>query len=198
MVVGVASDVRPNFGSRRGSYLVFGALASLAEYRTRPAYLAATLVITIGDMIASPEASRRACWRRSWARVACSPPRWSCLSSSSRASCSFHGAATRRRGRHRRQRARSAVDARGWSCWSVSATRSVSAALLSLLLVRIGVTRAVVVAAVMVFIFRATPDVGQGYSYWAIDRLAFDERFLGLACSTACTNGSASPPEAWR
>jgi hypothetical protein len=85
-----------------------------------------------------------------------------------------------------------------WSCWSVSATRSVSAALLSLLLVRIGVTRAVVVAAVIVFIFRATPDVGQGYSYWAIDRLAFDERFLGLACSTACTNGSASPPEAWR
>jgi len=32
MVAGVASDVRPIFGSRRGAYLVLGALASLAGY----------------------------------------------------------------------------------------------------------------------------------------------------------------------
>jgi hypothetical protein len=56
----------------------------------------------------------------------------------------------------------------------------VSAALLSFLLTRMGVTRSVAVAALVIFIFRATPDVGQGYSYWAIDRLGFDQRFLGL------------------
>jgi BT1 family protein len=56
----------------------------------------------------------------------------------------------------------------------------VSATLLSLLLIRMGVTRSVAIAALVIFIFRATPDVGQGYSYWAIDRLGFDERFLGL------------------
>jgi hypothetical protein len=44
----------------------------------------------------------------------------------------------------------------------------VSAALLSVSLVRMGVTRVVMVAAVVIFIFGATPDVGQGYSYWAI------------------------------
>ena len=32
----------------------------------------------------------------------------------------------------------------------------------------------------MIFTFRATPTVGQGYSFWAIDRLGFDERFLGV------------------
>src|SRR5204862_6857522 len=32
MVVGVASDVRPTFGSRRGDYLILGALCSLAVY----------------------------------------------------------------------------------------------------------------------------------------------------------------------
>jgi hypothetical protein len=56
----------------------------------------------------------------------------------------------------------------------------VSGVLLVLLLQRIGITRAVAVAAFVIFLFRATPDAGQGYSYWAIDRLGFDERFLGL------------------
>jgi len=32
----------------------------------------------------------------------------------------------------------------------------------------------------VIFLFRATPGVGQGYSYWAIDRLGFDQQFLGL------------------
>jgi len=65
----------------------------------------------------------------------------------------------------------------------------VSAALLSFLLTRMGVTRAVMVAALVIFIFRATPDVGQGYSYWAIDRLGFDERFLGLLAQVSSVLG---------
>jgi hypothetical protein len=56
----------------------------------------------------------------------------------------------------------------------------VSAALISFLLARIGISRAVAVAAVVIFLFRATPSVGQGYSYWAIDQLGFDQRFLGV------------------
>ncbi len=56
----------------------------------------------------------------------------------------------------------------------------VSAALLALLLQRVGISRAVVVAALVIFAFRATPGVGQGYSYWAIDALGFDQKFLGL------------------
>ena len=56
----------------------------------------------------------------------------------------------------------------------------VSAALIGLLLHRVGISRAVVIAAIVIFMFRATPSVGQGYSYWAIDRLGFDQKFLGL------------------
>src|SRR5438270_4403427 len=58
MVVGVASDVRPIFGSRRGAYLIVGALCSLGGYaalaatvRTKAAYLAAMLLVTIGYMV---------------------------------------------------------------------------------------------------------------------------------------------------
>jgi MFS family permease len=56
----------------------------------------------------------------------------------------------------------------------------VSSALIGVLLRRVGVSRPVVIAAVVIFLFRATPAVGQGYSFWAIDRLGFDQRFLGL------------------
>ncbi|MBI2491083.1 MAG: hypothetical protein HYV94_03120 [Candidatus Rokubacteria bacterium] len=56
----------------------------------------------------------------------------------------------------------------------------VSAALIGLLLHRVGISRAVVIAAIVIFLFRATPGVGQGYSYWAIDKLGFDQTFLGL------------------
>ena len=56
----------------------------------------------------------------------------------------------------------------------------VSAVLLTLLLRGIGLSRSILIAAIAIFVFRATPSVGQGYSYWAIDRLGFDERFLGL------------------
>jgi MFS family permease len=56
----------------------------------------------------------------------------------------------------------------------------VSVVLITLLLQRVGISRGVAVASIVIFLFRATPDVGQGYSYWAIDRLGFDQRFLGL------------------
>jgi hypothetical protein len=56
----------------------------------------------------------------------------------------------------------------------------VSAALIGFLLKRVGISRGVAVAAIVIFLFRATPSVGQGYSYWAIDKLGFDQRFLGV------------------
>jgi hypothetical protein len=56
----------------------------------------------------------------------------------------------------------------------------VSAALIGLLLHRVGISQSVAIAAIVIFLFRATPSVGQGYSYWAIDRLGFDQTFLGL------------------
>jgi hypothetical protein len=56
----------------------------------------------------------------------------------------------------------------------------VSGALIVLLLARVGISRAVAVAAFAIFLFRAVPTAGQGYSYWAIDRLGFDQEFLGV------------------
>ena len=49
-----------------------------------------------------------------------------------------------------------------------------------MLLARVGISRAVSVAAFAIFLFRAVPGVGQGYNYWAIDRLGFDQEFLGV------------------
>lgn len=56
----------------------------------------------------------------------------------------------------------------------------VSGSLIGFLLKRVGISREVMVAALVIFLFRATPGVGQGYSYWAIDWLGFDQQFLGL------------------
>jgi hypothetical protein len=56
----------------------------------------------------------------------------------------------------------------------------VSAAIIIVLIRWIGLSRGILVAAIAIFVFRATPIVGQGFSFWAIDRLGFDERFLGL------------------
>jgi hypothetical protein len=56
----------------------------------------------------------------------------------------------------------------------------VSCVLIVLLLQKVGMSRPVAVAAFVIFLFRSTPSVGQGYSYWAIDRLGFDQHFLGL------------------
>ena len=56
----------------------------------------------------------------------------------------------------------------------------VSGILIAFLLKTLGISRSVGVAAVVIFLFRSTPTVGQGYQYWAIDRLGFDQQFLGL------------------
>jgi MFS family permease len=55
---------------------------------------------------------------------------------------------------------------------------AVSGLLIGFLLWRVGISRDVIIAASVIFLFRAAPTVGQGYSYWAIDRLGFDEQFL--------------------
>ena len=64
-----------------------------------------------------------------------------------------------------------------------------SAGLIGLLLHRVGISRGVAVAAIVIFLFRATPSVGQGYSYWAIDRLGFDQQFLGLLAQVSSVLG---------
>jgi uncharacterized membrane protein YiaA len=56
----------------------------------------------------------------------------------------------------------------------------VSGVLIIVLLAQVGISRAVGVAAFAIFLFRAVPGVGQGYNYWAIDRLGFDQEFLGV------------------
>ena len=55
-----------------------------------------------------------------------------------------------------------------------------SGVLIGYLLKTVGVLRSVVVSALVIFFFRSVPGVGQGYSYWAIDRLGFDQEFLGI------------------
>jgi MFS family permease len=57
---------------------------------------------------------------------------------------------------------------------------AVSVFLIGGLLHRVGISWPVAVAAIVIFLFRATPGVGQGYSYWAVDHLGFDEKFLGV------------------
>jgi len=64
--------------------------------------------------------------------------------------------------------------------WAQEIILVVSVGLIGLLFREVGVSRPVVVAACVIFLFRATPGVGQGYSYWAIDGLGFDQQFLGL------------------
>jgi MFS family permease len=56
----------------------------------------------------------------------------------------------------------------------------VSMVLICLLLQKVGISRGVAVASIVIFLFRATPAVGQGYYYWAVDQLGFDENFLGI------------------
>jgi hypothetical protein len=57
---------------------------------------------------------------------------------------------------------------------------AVSGLLIGFLLKRVAISRSVMIAALVIFLFRSTPSVGQGYSYWAIDRLGFDQEFLGV------------------
>ena len=56
----------------------------------------------------------------------------------------------------------------------------VSGTIIVLLLRRVGISRGVAVAAFAIFCFRAVPGAGQGFNYWAIDGLGFDQEFLGV------------------
>jgi MFS family permease len=56
----------------------------------------------------------------------------------------------------------------------------VSGALIVMLLGRVRISRGVAVAAFAIFCFRAVPGAGQGFNYWAIDHLGFDQEFLGV------------------
>jgi BT1 family len=248
MVVGVASDVAPILGSRRGAYLIVGALCSMAGYaalatvvHTKPTYLAATLLVTIGFMVQdvvadalSVEVARNdeeigqiqtlgrmamlvggivvglpSGWLAAWlgprgvfacamvlpilvALGALFNPRWrdAPVAAARKAGGVLGGG-----------RARLVLlVGLGYAAFGAALellnvptaqeiVLVVSAGLLSFLLMRMGVTRAVLVAAIVIFIFRATPSVGQGYSYWAIDGLGFDERFLGVLAQVSSVLG---------
>jgi hypothetical protein len=237
MVAGVASDVYPIRGSRRGAYLLLGALCSLAGYawlagavQTKAAYLAASVLVTVGLMVQDVVADALS------VEVARTDEEMGQIQTLGRMVLlaggigvgylsGFLAAAIGPRGtfacamvlplvvaasvvfipRERRTGPVRADDgpfgggkARlvllvglGYAAFGVALQLAdvpyaeeivlgVSAGLISFLLARIGINRSVAVAAVVIFLFRATPSVGQGYSYWAVDQLGFDQRFLGV------------------
>ena len=237
MVVGVASDVYPIRGSRRGAYLLIGALCTLAGYaylagavHTKAAYLAASLLVTVGLMIQDVVADALS------VEVARSDEEMGQIQTLGRivllaggisvgylsgflagtigprgtftaamilpllvaASVAFIPRQTRRASARPEDGPFGGGKARlvlavglGYAAFGVvlqlanvpyaeEIVLAVSATLISFLLARIGINRSVAIAAVVIFIFRATPDVGQGYSYWAIDQLGFNQRFLGV------------------
>jgi hypothetical protein len=237
MVAGVASDVYPIRGSRRGAYLLLGALCSLVGYawlagavQTKATYLAASILITVGLMIQDVVADALS------VEVARTDEEMGQIQTLGRMVLLAGGigvgylsgflagtigprltfacamvlplivaASVVFIPRQRRVRPASAdggpfgggkarlvlMVGLGYAAFGVALqllevpyaeeiVLAVSAALISFLLARIGINRAVAVAAVVIFLFRATPGVGQGYSYWAIDQLGFDQRFLGL------------------
>jgi len=45
--------------------------------------------------------------------------------------------------------------------------------------------RAILAASIIIFAFRATPSVGDGYFWWTLDVLKFDEAFYGILRQTA-------------
>jgi hypothetical protein len=237
MVAGVASDVYPILGSRRGAYLLLGAACSLVGYawlatvvETKAAYLAASVLVTVGlmvqDVVAdalSVEVARNdeelgqiqtlgrmvllaggiGVGYLSGVLAGSIGPRatFACamvLPVLVAASVVLIPRERRAVGVRLQEGALDGGKARlvlavglGYAAFGVALqlaevpyaeeiVLAVSAALISFLLARIGISRAVAVAAVVIFLFRATPGVGQGYSYWAVDQLGFDQRFLGV------------------
>jgi MFS family permease len=237
MVAGVASDVYPIFGSRRGAYLLLGALYSLIGYaalativETKGAFLLAALVVTVGFMIQDVVADALS------VEVAENDAQLGQIQALGRMALLVGGISVSYLGGWLAGR----IGARGVFAVAmilplivtaslaliprdIGARRTaqkdatpaahrpilimtvglayallgvvlqlfevalaqeivlvVSGVLIGLLLKTVGISRPVVVAALVIFLFRSTPAVGQGYSYWAIDRLGFDQEFLGL------------------
>ena len=238
MVAGVASDCYPILGSRRGAYLLLGALAAAGGYAalatlvaTRAGYLLAMLVITIGFMVQDVVADALSVqvaetdeelgqiqtfgrmallagsisvgYLSGWLAARLGPRATFGVAMALpllvaatvpliRLSARAAAAPALDEGPLGGGKARLVLGVGlaygalgvGLEVFDVAYAQeivlAVSAALISLLLKRVGISRAVVVAAVVIFLFRATPGVGQGYSYWAIDQLGFDQKFLGL------------------
>jgi MFS family permease len=237
MVAGVASDVHPILGSRRGAYLILGAFCSLVGYawlagavQTKATYLAASVLVTVGlmiqDVVADALSVEVAHTDEEMGQIqtlgrivllaggigvgylsgflaSAIGPRltFACamvLPLIVAASVVFIPRETRARPARADDGPFGGGKARlvllvglGYAAFGVALQLAdvpyaeeivlgVSAGLISFLLARIGINRSVAVAAVVIFLFRATPSVGQGYSYWAVDELGFDQRFLGV------------------
>jgi MFS family permease len=52
--------------------------------------------------------------------------------------------------------------------------------------------RHIVIAAIIIFVFRATPSVGQGYTWFSIDVLGFDQAFFGVLQQIGAAIGLAA------
>ena len=235
MVVGVAADVHPIFGSRRGAYLLLGALCSAAGYAmlatviaTKAAYLAAMLLVAVGFMVQdvvadalsveAAQSDEELGQIQALGRVALLAGSISVgylsgwLAGEIGARATFGAAialpllvvlsAPFIRARREVPRADAGPLGGGKARtvliigvayavlgvvletarvpYSQEIVLAVSVALISVLLKHVSISRAVVMAAIVIFLFRATPGTGQGYTYWAIDRLGFDQQFLGL------------------
>jgi uncharacterized membrane protein YiaA len=239
MVAGVASDVHPILGSRRVSYLLLGALLSLAGYAwlattvaTKGTYLAALVIVTVGFMVQDVVADaltvelartdeevkqiqtlgRMALLAGTiavgslsgWLAATLGPrpvfaaalvlpllvmaASWLIPRETARSAAPGAAAASPLGP----GKARLVVTVGlGYAALGVGLellavpfaqeiVLVVSGALIILLLQRVGISRAVAVAAFAIFCFRAVPGAGQGFNYWAIDRLGFDQHFLGL------------------
>jgi len=51
--------------------------------------------------------------------------------------------------------------------------------------VNLSTRKAILFASIVIFVFRATPSVGDGYFWWTLDVLKFDEAFYGILRQTA-------------
>lgn len=250
MIVGVAADVRPLFGSRRAAWLALGALATLAGYlamamavESKTGYLLASLMIAIGFMIQDviadalcvelAESEAEIAQIQTLGRVALfagiisvgylsgvladavgpravfalasvlplavivalplAPARPSAPSAASAASDAVLGGGKARL---------IAAAGLGYAALGIGLKAlevpfapeivlAVSLLQLAFLLHRVGISREVAIAATVIFLFRVTPDVGQGYSYWAIDGLGFDQKFLGSLTQVSSILGLA-------
>lgn len=251
MVVGVAADVRPLFGSRRAAWLVLGALATLAGYialatavEGKTGYLLASLLITVGFMIQDviadalcvelAESEAEIAQIQTLGRVAlfagiisvgylsgvladalgprpvfalasvlplvvvAALPLAPARQRSGERLAVAGGDAVLGGGKAR------LIAVAGLSYAALGIVLKalevpfapeivlvVSLLLLAFLLHRVGISREIAIAAAVIFLFRATPDVGQGYSYWAIDGLGFDQKFLGSLTQVSSILGLA-------
>jgi hypothetical protein len=52
--------------------------------------------------------------------------------------------------------------------------------------------RHIIIAAIIIFVFRATPSVGQGYTWFSIDVLGFDQAFFGVLQQIGAAIGLAA------